>query len=84
MLAVCFTVALRKESVDRNQFWPSLTKVGKVVALRKESVDRNHPPRSEYVNRHPVALRKESVDRNLAMPRGWNSPPRRSPQGERG
>ena len=56
-------VALRKESVDRNQhLWVPL--VGKhPVALRKESVDRNIllPLRRGVV---PVALRKESVDRN--------------------
>ena len=56
-------VALRKESVDRNQI-NICSSVGQGnVALRKESVDRNslcgpcgHLPQ--------VALRKESVDRN--------------------
>ena len=57
------TVALRKESVDRNkgpeelaQFWS--------VALRKESVDRNKKMFDEIMQGNPVALRKESVDRN--------------------
>ena len=35
------TVALRKESVDRNVGMMSRRKRGKAVALRKESVDRN-------------------------------------------
>ena len=34
------TVALRKESVDRNIFADD-SKINKLVALRKESVDRN-------------------------------------------
>ena len=34
-------VALRKESVDRNQITPISEEVALVVALRKESVDRN-------------------------------------------
>ena len=56
------SVALRKESVDRNTriAWEA-NKAG--VALRKESVDRNL-----YLGRQnpkpAVALRKESVDRN--------------------
>ena len=65
-LTTWITVALRKESVDRNRkflstFW-SLP-----VALRKESVDRN----SWYSNKvesRAVALRKESVDRNMEFP----------------
>ena len=60
-----FAVALRKESVDRNEskltyYSPS------PVALRKESVDRN----SDMVDLqliNSVALRKESVDRNTCM-----------------
>ena len=55
-------VALRKESVDRNQ-WIKAQHPGCRVALRKESVDRNLTWHfiSEDVS---VALRKESVDRN--------------------
>ena len=34
------TVALRKESVDRNKYWPDAM-LWSLVALRKESVDRN-------------------------------------------
>ena len=56
------TVALRKESVDRNVrllmfFWLC------GVALRKESVDRNRVL-GWRLTVCPVALRKESVDRN--------------------
>ena len=56
-------VALRKESVDRNEI--RITPVDGVssVALRKESVDRNYKERPGQKAR-PVALRKESVDRN--------------------
>ena len=57
-------VALRKESVDRNNSF-SLNINGPLkVALRKESVDRNVP---EEVGNYEeqVALRKESVDRNI-------------------
>ena len=56
------TVALRKESVDRN-IPPIPISQTSSVALRKESVDRNSSARfarSVCV----VALRKESVDRN--------------------
>ena len=63
------SVALRKESVDRNisDLLPSCGVLN--VALRKESVDRN---RKVIVPGPPimVALRKESVDRN---PMGMNA-----------
>ena len=56
------TVALRKESVDRNT--RSREAAQQVhVALRKESVDRN-PCSAPLLNFDVVALRKESVDRN--------------------
>ena len=35
------TVALRKESVDRNRWWVEGDRFFYYVALRKESVDRN-------------------------------------------
>ena len=55
-------VALRKESVDRNNAVQVIVVVVD-VALRKESVDRNYrtKPKTCLDN---VALRKESVDRN--------------------
>ena len=57
------SVALRKESVDRNSLLGYFLHNGR-VALRKESVDRNAntPPKENQPN--AVALRKESVDRN--------------------
>ena len=58
-------VALRKESVDRNNFClPNLNNM-EIVALRKESVDRNVAPEVSSKIWY-VALRKESVDRNFA------------------
>ena len=57
-------VALRKESVDRNNTVQIVIVIVNAVALRKESVDRN-----KIVYRRGfqvcVALRKESVDRNI-------------------
>ena len=35
------SVALRKESVDRNALWTAPSRLLRRVALRKESVDRN-------------------------------------------
>ena len=57
------SVALRKESVDRNEDTSGATDRIFRVALRKESVDRNNTMQIEIVKMH-VALRKESVDRN--------------------
>ena len=57
------TVALRKESVDRNTFEEVPTNEEQTVALRKESVDRNVAA-ALASKENPVALRKESVDRN--------------------
>ena len=56
------TVALRKESVDRNGFG-LFRRCCLRVALRKESVDRN-VPFNVIRPAIDVALRKESVDRN--------------------
>ena len=36
-----YSVALRKESVDRNHIFAQLSRCALDVALRKESVDRN-------------------------------------------
>ena len=57
-------VALRKESVDRNDAVQIVIVVVYAVALRKESVDRNISALASY-NIIAVALRKESVDRNI-------------------
>ena len=76
------TVALRKESVDRNvNGGVPLSSFG--VALRKESVDRNMPNSGTFRSTH-VALRKESVDRNPIVPVELTTLVSRSPQGERG
>ena len=56
-------VALRKESVDRNNAELGAYKV-EDVALRKESVDRNLTASTTSRRTAQVALRKESVDRN--------------------
>ena len=56
-------VALRKESVDRNQLNLQRLSIS-FVALRKESVDRNDNGNAVEVS-DLVALRKESVDRNI-------------------
>ena len=60
------SVALRKESVDRNVGCLVLHGLQGLVALRKESVDRNTPAASRRKTTD-VALRKESVDRNNTM-----------------
>ena len=56
-------VALRKESVDRNDVLAVSALLELIVALRKESVDRNQQSRTTAFSMY-VALRKESVDRN--------------------
>ena len=61
------SVALRKESVDRNQLSRCALDQIPIVALRKESVDRNWQDIDERET-ISVALRKESVDRNRIYP----------------
>ena len=61
--APSITVALRKESVDRNLRVANCV-LHAEVALRKESVDRNIHAAIPQAHQQ-VALRKESVDRNL-------------------
>ena len=76
------SVALRKESVDRNQCMSALFRC-RSVALRKESVDRNTVILLPIFT-PPVALRKESVDRNIVLVDAVAVQAGRSPQGERG
>ena len=78
-----FAVALRKESVDRNNKNSLSSVKNTIVALRKESVDRNFQG-AHAVGLHTVALRKESVDRNIVAKEQLDQGNRRSPQGERG
>ena len=78
------SVALRKESVDRNN-----TRCREIfghyeVALRKESVDRNVVMLLLLTSLTSVALRKESVDRNQISGSRFPARNGRSPQGERG
>ena len=78
------SVALRKESVDRN-FGRDAPKSRQAVALRKESVDRNFDIRDPATTLPSVALRKESVDRNPGFGMEVDGVSYgRSPQGERG
>ena len=76
-------VALRKESVDRNNDTSCKKKINPAVALRKESVDRNGRNCKNWFI-YVVALRKESVDRNTNFFPVSLFDLRRSPQGERG
>ena len=77
------TVALRKESVDRN-LAPAMPSQEIFVALRKESVDRNNSFSLNINGPLKVALRKESVDRNDTVQIVIVVVHSRSPQGERG
>ena len=82
--SVNVSVALRKESVDRNaEDWLNAGALSR-VALRKESVDRNA---EDWLN-------AGALSRSLSARRAWIEMPakfgtllpmyRRSPQGERG
>ena len=64
-------VALRKESVDRNDICNPASTLPS-VALRKESVDRNNRRFTAIDNAKIVALRKESVDRNIKEDVSYN------------
>ena len=77
------SVALRKESVDRNYQANAVDQI-LPVALRKESVDRNPYIPLAKVRHCEVALRKESVDRNNLTGATALGAVGRSPQGERG
>ena len=61
MIRAVTVVALRKESVDRNEE-PEATHVPCSVALRKESVDRNNSITATRTFEFDVALRKESME----------------------
>ena len=79
-----FSVALRKESVDRNGAAAKVYNCDTQVALRKESVDRNDVLAVSALLELIVALRKESVDRNQVAVHFVGLSACRSPQGERG
>ena len=83
LLRMFASVALRKESVDRNIF------AGKAPYMENASLSarrawieiNNEATKSDQ---GAVALRKESVDRNLGYHYSFKLFKRRSPQGERG
>ena len=63
------TVALRKESVDRNLWWGVRKAVGSLVALRKESVDRNsHSPFAMFRLIRSLSARRAWIE--IACPLG--------------
>ena len=76
-------VALRKESVDRNDLTKWFSNYGR-VALRKESVDRNMP-RENLINSICLSLsaRRAWIEMDFSGT-AWVQEFRRSPQGERG
>ena len=79
-----FAVALRKESVDRNDAVQIVVVVVNAVALRKESVDRNlaHEMSSQEVF-WSLSARRAWIE--IAVTTVVAGPSRgRSPQGERG
>mgnify|MGYP003204890977 CR=1 FL=1 len=77
------SVALRKESVDRNdRTRRGFNNFGTSLSARRAWIEID-----VSINRllmYSVALRKESVDRNMLMRRTQTAIDRRSPQGERG
>ena len=78
------SVALRKESVDRNNGDNGKIKQSNEVALRKESVDRNIP-RGQLPTPEPPSLsaRRAWIEIGHFCP-GVPDISGRSPQGERG
>ena len=83
VLATLVTVALRKESVDRNDNGNAVA-VSDLVALRKESVDRNSTePASLTVSTTSLSARRAWIEISGGA-FGRRLAPCRSPQGERG
>ena len=78
------TVALRKESVDRNTQRRDFKRLGLLVALRKESVDRNQ----QLIDTSKDAIKSLSARRAWieigSSENGVVLAFSRSPQGERG
>ena len=83
VLATLVTVALRKESVDRNLLGGRCDSVfERSLSARRAWIEIYNL--SDIDDKFNVALRKESVDRNktfIVLPKQLDS---RSPQGERG
>ena len=83
-MKVSITVALRKESVDRNLWWGVRKAVGSLVALRKESVDRNLKLLATLILAHmSLSARRAWIEIAPTGP-GPCFGICRSPQGERG
>ena len=77
-------VALRKESVDRNETTEYDKKAALEVALRKESVDRNPPCQWRGGHRQPsLSARRAWIEIKTGKTHRIYLPGR-SPQGERG
>ena len=78
------TVALRKESVDRNDSKRASAGCACMsLSARRAWIEMARLP-AVPVARRTVALRKESVDRNMELIIRYNLTKSRSPQGERG
>ena len=77
-------VALRKESVDRNNLHCTEEVSGDTVALRKESVDRNQGAHYDNYNLHWSLSARRAWIEILALRLADMSAACRSPQGERG
>ena len=77
-------VALRKESVDRNNKDATKKALGAMVALRKESVDRNANQTKEVnIMNWSLSARRAWIEIPCCCWQG-RARQRRSPQGERG
>ena len=76
-------VALRKESVDRNNFWLVDT-IAPDQSLSARRAWIEIAAKQKNGGNNTVALRKESVDRNRVDSIDLRRCPGRSPQGERG
>ena len=78
------TVALRKESVDRNMLYDTSALMKcQSLSARRAWIEMSICECWMALNRL-VALRKESVDRNIKQMPLTRFSPGRSPQGERG
>ena len=78
------TVALRKESVDRNSIASASSRAFTTVALRKESVDRNYQANAvDQILPGSLSARRAWIEMTYVtrLPRAQVC---RSPQGERG
>ena len=83
LIMLMVQVALRKESVDRNQMLHQVRHMQNwSLSARRAWIEIDIPPNLDAD--HAVALRKESVDRNFDTMQIVIVIMRRSPQGERG